>query len=61
MKWLIVLALVASGVTACSSGQEEPTGVIPQAQLDALEKAKGVEDAMKRQAEDLQKRVDEGG
>jgi len=53
---LILLALLATPLGACST-DEEPTGVIPQGHLDALDKANNVEhilkDAQKKQLEKL--------
>ncbi len=37
------IALLSLSLLACSEAKEEPTGVIPQGHLDAIEKAKGVE------------------
>ena len=55
---LALMALCITSVMACSSN-EEPTGVIPQGHLDAMDKAKGVEDvlknAQKKQLEDIDK------
>lgn len=49
----LLLSLVACG------GKEEPTGVIPQGHLDAMDKTKDVEnvlqDAHKKQLEDIDK------
>lgn len=41
-----MLQLVACGAKDGAAEQEEVKGVIPQAQLDALEKAKAVEDVL---------------
>ncbi len=45
-------------VSACS-GNEEPQGVIPEAQLQAMEKARAVEDALEKQHEELRKKLGE--
>jgi hypothetical protein len=49
----LLLSLIACGA------KEEPTGVIPQGHLDAMDKAKDVEnvlqDAQKQQLEDIDK------
>ena len=54
---LSIAALVLS-VIACGA-KEEPTGVIPQGHLDAIEKSKNVEnvlrDAQKKQLESVDK------
>ena len=53
------IALLSLSLFACSEPQEEPTGVIPQGHLDAMEKAKGVEsllqDASAKALEDVDK------
>lgn len=52
-QWLCV-AFVLAGLTACAEKappEENPSGVIPQAQLDALNKAKNVEHVLTEQAE----------
>ena len=43
----ILFCVIVFMVAACSSKEQEAKGVIPQAQLDALEKAKQVEDVLK--------------
>ena len=54
MRNLILLVCVAL-LTACGGSKDEkPTGIIPQHQLDAMEKAKNVEDVL--QQADLQRR-----
>ena len=54
----ICVAAVLLSVVACGA-KEEPTGVIPQGHLDALEKSKNVEnvlqDAQKKQLESIDK------
>lgn len=52
---LIICALV---LVSCSAKKEEPTGVIPKAQLEALEKAKEVEDVLKKQEEATRKKLE---
>ena len=44
---------------SCSSKEEQPTGVIPDAQLKALEKAQEVENLLKQQDETLRKKIEE--
>lgn len=53
---LLLMALVMP--VACSSS-DEPQGVIPEAQLQALEKARAVEDALEKQHKELRKKLDE--
>lgn len=59
MKTLIIIGTWMAVLAACDADKKEPTGVIPQAQLDALEKAKGVEDALKQQDQETRKKIDE--
>jgi hypothetical protein len=54
MRYLILLGCIALLGACGGSKDEEPTGVIPQHQLDAMEKAKNVEDVL--QQSDLQRR-----
>jgi len=42
---LSLIALLSALITACG-GSSEPKGVIPEAQLEALDKAKQVEDVL---------------
>ncbi len=51
------LALLSVGLGGCS--QEKPTGVIPEAQKQALEKANAVEDTLKAKDEALRKALDD--
>ncbi|HEY7773591.1 MAG TPA: hypothetical protein VIC26_10445 [Marinagarivorans sp.] len=53
-----ILAGVIPVLFACSP-EPKPTGVIPQSQLDALEKAKDVENLMKNTEKDRKKLLDE--
>jgi ABC-type transporter MlaC component len=59
MKTLMILTVVMASLFACSAEQSEPTGVIPQAQKDALEKAKNVEEMLKKQADESRKKIEE--
>lgn len=54
--WLFVMVFT---LAACSSDKKEATGVIPQAQLDALEKAKQVEDVLKDTEQKRRAEIDE--
>jgi len=57
LLWILTMVSV---VDACSNAEEtKPTGVIPEAQLQALEKARAVEDALKKQHEELRRKLDE--
>lgn len=58
LKYLILAAITAA-VSGCSNNEQEPTGVIPHAQKQAVEKARGVEDALQQQAEQTRRQVDE--
>jgi len=53
---LTLMALFITSLLACGS-DKEPTGAIPQGQLDAMDKAKDVENilnsAQKKQLEDI--------
>ncbi len=53
---LALITLFITSLLACGS-DEEPTGVIPQGQLDAMDKAKDVENilnnAQKKQLEEI--------
>lgn len=53
--FLPAIFLLAS---ACS-GNEEPEGVIPEAQLQAMEKARAVEDALEKQHQELRRKLEE--
>lgn len=59
MKILVIIATLTTALVACDVDKKEPTGVIPQAQLDALEKANGVEDALKQQEQETRRKMDE--
>jgi hypothetical protein len=47
VKKMAIVALLTLPIIACGETEEEPTGVIPQGHLDAMDKAKNVEDVMK--------------
>ena len=55
---MTAIALLALPLIACAPA-EEPTGVIPQGHLDAMDKAKDVEnmlqDAQKKKLQDIDK------
>lgn len=59
MRTLLSSFLVLASLIACGEKNESAHGVIPQAQKDALEKARGVEDVLKEQELQMRKRVDE--
>lgn len=52
--------MVCLVVSSCSNDGTRPAGVIPDAQLKALEKAGAVENELKKQHEELRKKLDEG-
>jgi hypothetical protein len=60
----IFIALMSVVVIACSEKSspapqtEQPTGVIPQAQLDALNKAKNVQNVMNEQDDKTREAAD---
>lgn len=54
----VFLAAILLLVCACSRN-ENPQGVIPEAQLQAMEKARAVEDALEKQHEELRKKLEE--
>jgi hypothetical protein len=65
---LLLITTVMLGVTACHKDKtlpepkaEEPAGVIPQAQLDALNKAKNVENVMMQDAQRQREQADQQG
>jgi type IV pilus biogenesis protein CpaD/CtpE len=58
VKHVTLAAMFALALSACSKNSteqpsEKPTGVIPQAQLDALNKAKNVENVLKQDEQKL--------
>lgn len=59
MKTLVASGLLFVFVAACSENNNEPTGVIPQAQKQALENAKNVEGVLKQQERDTRREIDE--
>ncbi len=62
---MVCVGVLVSLLAACGSKSEEnvaePTGVIPKAQLDGLEKAKGVEQALLDAEESNKKTMAEQG
>lgn len=55
-----IFVLLCLSVVACSSDKKEkPTGVIPEHQLQALEKAKETEDLMKKKMEEANKQIED--
>ena len=56
IKRATIALLLSLGLTACG-GSDEPEGVIPQGQLDAMEKAENVEDVL-QQAEEQRRELD---
>ncbi len=61
MRNLIVIVCVAL-LSACGGSKDEkPTGVIPQHQLDALEKAKAMEDVLEKADLDRRDKMDGDG
>jgi hypothetical protein len=59
LKSLMVL-ITLLGVASCPDTEKaKPAGVIPEAQLQALEKARGVENELKKQHEELREKLDE--
>lgn len=59
MRKFLILAAITAATIGCSGNEQEPTGVIPHAQKQAVEKARGVEDTLQQQAEQTRRRVDE--
>lgn len=64
MKKLILLFVTLAFVTACNKKAPEPpapqtSGVIPQAQLDALNKAKAVEGVIEQGAQREREQTDQ--
>lgn len=58
VKHVTLAVMFALALSACSQKNteqpsEKPTGVIPQAQLDALNKAKNVENVLKQDEQKL--------
>jgi hypothetical protein len=47
VKRLAIVMLLTLPIIACGETEEEPTGVIPQGHLDAMDKARNVEDVLK--------------
>lgn len=60
LRITILLLSIAILMGACAKEEEvKPSGVIPEAQLPALEKASAVEEALQKQHEELRKKLDE--
>jgi len=60
LKKLMGLIALLLCIAACSdTGKTKPAGAIPEAQLKALEKARGVEDELKKQHDELRKKLNE--
>lgn len=59
----VLLGLLLSVLSACSSDdgekEQQPQGVIPQHQLQALEKAKQVEDTLKQAEQERRDQLDQ--
>lgn len=57
VKKIAIIMLLTLPIVACGEAEEEPTGVIPQGHLDAMDKARNVEDVLKnseqKQLEDV--------
>jgi hypothetical protein len=57
LKKIVIVVLLTLPIIACGETEEEPTGVIPQGHLDAMDKARNVENVMKsaeqKQLEDV--------
>ena len=56
---IVVIALLGFTLTACGEAEEEPTGVIPQGHLDAMEKARGVESVLQDAEQKKLKDIDD--
>lgn len=54
----ILLALAATTLLAACAAEEEPTGVIPQHQLDAMKKAEDVEAMMQNAEQERRDQMD---
>ena len=59
VKKIAIVALLTLPIIACGEAEEEPTGVIPQGHLDAMDKARNVEDVMKSTEQKQLKDVDD--
>ena len=59
IKKIAIVALLTLPIIACGETEEEPTGVIPQGHLDAMDKARSVENVLQnseqKQLEDVDK------
>ncbi len=56
---IVVIALLGFTLTACGEAEEEPTGVIPQGHLDAMDKARGVESVLQDAEQKKLKDIDD--
>lgn len=57
MRHLLIAAVFLSLIACSSDKKEEATGVIPEHQLQALEKAKQTEDLLKKEKEEMDKKI----
>lgn len=59
LKNIAIVMLLTLPIVACGETEEEPTGVIPQGHLDAMDKARNVEGVLQnseqKQLEDVDK------
>ena len=46
LRKITIIMLLTLPIVACGEAEEEPTGVIPQGHLDAMDKARNVEDVL---------------
>ena len=57
LEKIAIVVLLTLSIVACGETEEEPTGVIPQGHLDAMDKARNVEGVLKnteqKQLEDM--------
>lgn len=60
LQKLIMASIAILVMSACTDQKEaKPAGVIPEAQLKAMEKARAVEDELKKQHDELRKKLNE--
>jgi uncharacterized protein YoxC len=59
MKITIAIIALAFTLIGCSPAKEEPKGILPEVQKDALEAAQKVEEGMKESAAELDKKAEE--
>lgn len=57
-RLVMLMTIVMVFANACAKN-DEPKGVIPEAQLQAMKKARAVEDALQKQHEELRKKLEE--